>query len=159
MQEFFRNLTPLEERVCGHVGLDLGFATRSLGGIGGGNRNQKDDPKRRHAANQERLVRKFVAAKALAWVISEQEVPERTRQTLGLDPPTVAGFQEAAARTASAVAAFCESFGWEDLQVLLAKLQERISGGCQADVLALTTIPGVKARVCVVPCLLVPCHH
>lgn len=56
----------------------------------------------------------------------------------------VQGLQESAGRFASMVAVFCERLGWQDLEGLVAKFQNRVSFGVRAEIVELTTIPYVK---------------
>lgn len=56
----------------------------------------------------------------------------------------VQALQENAGRFASMVTAFCERLGWNDLESLVAKFQNRISFGVKAEIVELTTIPYVK---------------
>ena len=56
----------------------------------------------------------------------------------------VQALQENAGRFASMVSAFCERLGWNDLEGLVSKFQNRVSFGVKAEIVELTTIPYVK---------------
>lgn len=57
---------------------------------------------------------------------------------------TIQALQENAGRFASMVSAFCQRLGWQDLEGLVAKFQNRVSFGVRAEIAELTTIPFVK---------------
>lgn len=59
----------------------------------------------------------------------------------------VQGLQENAGRFASMVSLFCERLGWNDLEGLVAKFQNRVSFGVRAEIVELTTIPYVKVSI------------
>lgn len=61
----------------------------------------------------------------------------------------VQSLQENAGRFASMVSVFCERLGWHDLEGLVAKFQNRVSFGVRAEIVELTNIPYVKARIIV----------
>ena len=56
----------------------------------------------------------------------------------------VQALQENAGRFASMVSAFCQRLGWNDLEGLVAKFQNRVSFGVRAEIAELTSIPFVK---------------
>jgi hypothetical protein len=64
----------------------------------------------------------------------------------------VQALQENAGRFASMVSVFCERLGWNDLEGLVAKFQNRVSFGVRAEIVELTTIPYVKVLL-LVKCL------
>lgn len=59
----------------------------------------------------------------------------------------VQALQENAGRFASMVSLFCERLGWQDLEGLFAKFQNRFSFGVRAEIVELTTIPCVKVSI------------
>ncbi|KAF5207303.1 Dna polymerase i [Thalictrum thalictroides] len=56
----------------------------------------------------------------------------------------VQALQENAGRFASMVSLFCERLGWNDLEGLVGKFQNRVSFGVRAEIAELTNIPYVK---------------
>lgn len=56
----------------------------------------------------------------------------------------IQALQENAGRFASMISVFCERLGWQDLQGLFAKFQNRVSFGVRAEIAELTAIPYVK---------------
>lgn len=62
----------------------------------------------------------------------------------------VQALQENAGRFASMVSLFCERLGWHDLEVLVARFQNRVSFGVKAEIVELTAIPYVKV-ICIIP--------
>ncbi|XP_019189918.1 PREDICTED: helicase and polymerase-containing protein TEBICHI isoform X1 [Ipomoea nil] len=90
-----------------------------------------------------RVSRRFFVALILTRLVQEVPVPEvcdAFKVTRGM----VQGLQENAGRFASMVAVFCERLGWQDLEGLVAKFQNRVSFGVRAEIVELTTIPYVK---------------
>lgn len=58
----------------------------------------------------------------------------------------IQALQENAGRFASMVSAFCQRLGWNDLEGLVGKFQNRVSFGVRAEIAELTSIPFVKVR-------------
>jgi DNA polymerase theta len=56
----------------------------------------------------------------------------------------IQALQENAGRFASMVSAFCQRLGWNDLEGLVSKFQNRVSFGVRAEIAELTSIPFVK---------------
>lgn len=56
----------------------------------------------------------------------------------------IQALQENAGRFASMISVFCERLGWQDLQGLFAKFQNRVSFGVRAEIAELTAIPYIK---------------
>ncbi|KAF1858617.1 hypothetical protein Lal_00044650 [Lupinus albus] len=90
-----------------------------------------------------RVCRRFYVALILSLLVQEApvgEVCEAFKVARGM----VQALQENAGRFASMVAVFCERLGWNDLEGIVAKFQNRVSFGVRAEVVELTTIPFVK---------------
>lgn len=84
----------------------------------------------------------------ISWMkeVPVTEVCEAFKVARGM----VQALQENAGRFASMVALFCERLGWNDLEGLISKFQNRVSFGVRAEIVELTTIPYVK--VSIFPC-------
>ncbi|VFQ97668.1 unnamed protein product [Cuscuta campestris] len=90
-----------------------------------------------------RVSRRFFVALILTRLVQEVPVPEvcnAFKVTRGM----VQGLQENGGRFASMVAVFCERLGWQDLEGLVSKFQNRVSFGVRAEIVELTNIPYVK---------------
>ncbi|QCD99446.1 helicase and polymerase-containing protein TEBICHI isoform X1 [Vigna unguiculata] len=90
-----------------------------------------------------RICRRFYVSLILSLLVQETpvgEVCEAFKVARGM----VQSLQENAGRFASMVAVFCERLGWQDLEGLVAKFQNRVSFGVRAEIVELTTIPYVK---------------
>ncbi|GER38071.1 DNA polymerase I family protein [Striga asiatica] len=91
-----------------------------------------------------RVCKRFYVALILSRLVQEipvGEVCEGFKVARGM----VQALQENAGRFASMVSVFCERIGWHDLEVLVAKFQNRVSFGVRAEIVELTTIPYIKA--------------
>ncbi|GFP80266.1 helicase and polymerase-containing protein tebichi [Phtheirospermum japonicum] len=93
-----------------------------------------------------RVCKRFYVALILSRLVQIQEVPvgevcEGFKVARGM----VQALQENAGRFASMVSVFCERLGWHDLEVLVAKFQNRVSFGVRAEIVELTSIPYIKA--------------
>ncbi|CAH9090445.1 unnamed protein product [Cuscuta epithymum] len=90
-----------------------------------------------------RVSKRFFVALILTRLVQEVPVPEvcnAFKVTRGM----VQGLQENGGRFASMVAVFCERLGWQDLEGLVSKFQNRVSFGVRAEIVELTNIPYVK---------------
>lgn len=108
---------------------------RNQHGVSGGTVNSDDQTLR--------VCRRFYVALILSLLVQETpvgEVCEAFKVARGM----VQALQENAGRFASMVAVFCERLGWNDLEGLVAKFQNRVSFGVRAEVVELTNIPFVK---------------
>ncbi|KAL3650829.1 hypothetical protein CASFOL_007232 [Castilleja foliolosa] len=91
-----------------------------------------------------RVCKRFYVALILSRLVQEVpvvEVCEGFKVARGM----VQALQENAGRFASMVSVFCERLGWHDLEVLVAKFQNRVSFGVRAEIVELTSIPYIKA--------------
>ncbi|KAL6524100.1 hypothetical protein OROMI_031195 [Orobanche minor] len=91
-----------------------------------------------------RVCKRFYVALILSRLVQEVpvgEVCEGFKVARGM----VQALQENAGRFASMVSVFCERLGWHDLEVLVAKFQNRVSFGVRAEIVELTAIPYIKA--------------
>ncbi|XP_059592184.1 helicase and polymerase-containing protein TEBICHI isoform X2 [Vitis vinifera] len=88
----------------------------------------------------ELFYERFMQLSALDQEVPVTEVCEAFKVARGM----VQGLQENAGRFASMVSLFCERLGWNDLEGLVAKFQNRVSFGVRAEIVELTTIPYVK---------------
>ncbi|CAD6336670.1 unnamed protein product, partial [Miscanthus lutarioriparius] len=75
----------------------------------------------------------------------EQEIPiADVCETFKVARGMIQALQENAGRFASMVSAFCQRLGWNDLEGLVSKFQNRVSFGVRAEIAELTSIPFVK---------------
>ncbi|KAG2620442.1 hypothetical protein PVAP13_3NG107600 [Panicum virgatum] len=90
-----------------------------------------------------RVSKRFYVALMLSRLAQEipvADVCEAFKVARGM----VQALQENAGRFASMVSAFCQRLGWNDLEGLVAKFQNRVSFGVRAEIAELTSIPFVK---------------
>ncbi|XP_020550378.1 helicase and polymerase-containing protein TEBICHI [Sesamum indicum] len=90
-----------------------------------------------------RVCRRFYVALILSRLVQEipvGEVCEGFKVARGM----VQALQENAGRFASMVSVFCEKLGWNDLESLVGKFQNRVSFGVRAEIVELTSIPYIK---------------
>ncbi|XP_051137227.1 helicase and polymerase-containing protein TEBICHI [Andrographis paniculata] len=90
-----------------------------------------------------RVCKRFYVALILSRLVQEApvgEVCDGFKVARGM----VQALQENAGRFASMVAVFCERLGWNDLESLVAKFQNRVSFGVRAEIVELTAIPYIK---------------
>ncbi|XP_057525105.1 helicase and polymerase-containing protein TEBICHI isoform X3 [Amaranthus tricolor] len=90
-----------------------------------------------------RVCRRFYVALILSRLVQELPVGE-VCAAFKVARGMVQALQENAGRFASMVSLFCERLGWQDLEGLFAKFQNRFSFGVRAEIVELTTIPCVK---------------
>ncbi|XP_058074387.1 helicase and polymerase-containing protein TEBICHI isoform X4 [Magnolia sinica] len=83
---------------------------------------------------------KFMQLSVLDQEVSVVDVCEAFKVSRGM----VQALQENAGRFALMVSLFCERLGWNDLEGLVAKFQNRVSFGVRAEIVELTNIPYVK---------------
>jgi len=100
-----------------------------------------------------RVCHRFMKALQLRDLVAERDVADIARafSENGKDA-NVNGFasylaqlQEQAVRYAGQVAALCGPMGWGDVEVLLARLQDRIAAGAREEIVSLTQIPMISA--------------
>ncbi|KAK4419988.1 Helicase and polymerase-containing protein TEBICHI [Sesamum alatum] len=90
-----------------------------------------------------RVCKRFYVALILSRLVQEVpvgEVCEGFKVARGM----VQALQENAGRFASMVSVFCERLGWNDLESLVGKFQNRVSFGVRAEIVELTSIPYIK---------------
>ncbi|KAK4388861.1 Helicase and polymerase-containing protein TEBICHI [Sesamum angolense] len=90
-----------------------------------------------------RVCKRFYVALILSRLVQEipvGEVCEGFKVARGM----VQALQENAGRFASMVSVFCERLGWNDLESLVGKFQNRVSFGVRAEIVELTSIPYIK---------------
>ncbi|XP_062109140.1 helicase and polymerase-containing protein TEBICHI [Humulus lupulus] len=90
-----------------------------------------------------RVCKRFYVSLILSRLVQEAPVPE-VCDTFKVARGMVQALQENAGRFASMVSVFCERLGWQDLEGLVGKFQNRVSFGVRAEIVELTTIPYVK---------------
>ncbi|XP_042440198.1 helicase and polymerase-containing protein TEBICHI-like [Zingiber officinale] len=90
-----------------------------------------------------RVSRRFYVALMLSRLVQEvpvSDVCEAFKVARGM----IQALQENAGRFAAMISVFCERLGWQDLQGLFAKFQNRVSFGVRAEIAELTAIPYIK---------------
>ncbi|KAF8666497.1 hypothetical protein HU200_053610 [Digitaria exilis] len=90
-----------------------------------------------------RVSKRFYVALMLSRLVQEtpvSDVCEAFKVARGM----IQALQENAGRFASMVSAFCQRLGWNDLEGLVGKFQNRVSFGVRAEIAELTSIPFVK---------------
>lgn len=157
--ERFMELSAIDQTVGSRVGVLEPFLMRMAHGapLRPANRS-RDDPKGLHCRIDSniftnnnmlsdekslRVCKRFYIALILSQLVQEvpvSEVCDAFKVARGM----VQSLQENAGRFASMVSSFCERIGWHDLEVLVAKFQNRVSFGVRAEIVELTTIPYVK---------------
>ncbi|CAD6339394.1 unnamed protein product [Miscanthus lutarioriparius] len=93
----------------------------------------------------EELVHRGLEVHGGDGVGHEQEIPiAYVCETFKVARGMIQALQENAGRFASMVSAFCQRLGWNDLEGLVSKFQNRVSFGVRAEIAELTSIPFVK---------------
>ncbi|CAD6343939.1 unnamed protein product [Miscanthus lutarioriparius] len=93
----------------------------------------------------EELVHRGLEVHGGDGVGHEQEIPiADVCETFKVARGMIQALQENAGRFASMVSAFCQRLGWNDLEGLVSKFQNRVSFGVRAEIAELTSIPFVK---------------
>ncbi|XP_076922423.1 helicase and polymerase-containing protein TEBICHI-like [Bidens hawaiensis] len=150
--ERFMQLPPLEQSVGNRVGVQEPFLMRMAHGapIHTSERSRHDAKGLGVSTNgvltndqMLRVCKRFYVALILSRLVQEvpvAEVCEGFKVARGM----VQSLQENAGRFASMVAVFCERLGWNDLESLFSKFQNRVSFGVRAEIAELTTIPYIK---------------
>ncbi|KAL9285014.1 hypothetical protein ACSQ67_024628 [Phaseolus vulgaris] len=150
--EHFVRLSPLDQSVGNRVGVTEPFLMHKAHGAplrasskSRHNTRSLHNQQRSHNYDDQtlRVCRRFYVALILSLLVQETpvgEVCEAFKVARGM----VQSLQENAGRFASMVAVFCERLGWQDLEGLVAKFQNRVSFGVRAEIVELTTIPYVK---------------
>ena len=94
--------------------------------------------------NQRRVCLRFLHALALKDLVSEVDHATIVA-SFGLKTGArLTQLQESAGRYAGQVASVCGPMGWGDMEVLVARLQDRITAGAREEILCLTHIPQVR---------------
>jgi len=112
-------------------------------------RIRKRDTTPEHRAMR-RVCHRFLQALMLHDVISERDERQIAQDFSIRNHNDIPRLQEAASRHAGQVASVCGPMGWGDMEVLVTRLQDRITAGAQEEILCLTSIPmigAVRARV------------
>ena len=131
----YDRLSAHERNVAGAVGITDAYVHRLECG-------RKDATPEHRAAR--RVCVRFLKALQLHDVVSERD-PNEIMAAFGVAGGHLAQLQEAASRYAGQVAAVCGPMGWGDVEVLVTRLQDRISAGARDEILCLTQIPGIGA--------------
>ncbi|KAL6623093.1 hypothetical protein ACP70R_032972 [Stipagrostis hirtigluma subsp. patula] len=153
--ERFMQLSSLEQSVGNRVGVIEPFlmhmahgATMPLRGRPQRNtavRNRSQSSGGNSLINEQtlRVSKRFYVALMLSRLTQENPVAD-VCEAFKVARGTIQALQENAGRFASMVSAFCQRLGWNDLEGLVAKFQNRVSFGVRAEIAELTTIPFVK---------------
>ena len=133
--KIYGSLSEHEGRVANAVGIKADY-------VEGRMRSGRKDVTAEHKL-QRRVCLRFLHALALKDLVSE--VDQSTIVTsFGLKSSArLTQLQESAGRYAGQVAAVCGPMGWGDMEVLVARLQDRITAGAREDILCLTSIAQV----------------
>ena len=133
--KIYGSLSEHEGRVANAVGIKADY-------VEGRMRSGRKDTTAEHKL-QRRVCLRFLHALALKDLVSE--VDQSTIVTsFGLKSSArLTQLQESAGRYAGQVAAVCGPMGWGDMEVLVARLQDRITAGAREDILCLTSIAQV----------------
>ena len=133
--KIYGSLSEHEGRVANAVGIKADY-------VEGRMRSGRKDVTAEHKL-QRRVCLRFLHALALKDLVSE--VDQSTIVTsFGLKSTArLTQLQESAGRYAGQVAAVCGPMGWGDMEVLVARLQDRITAGAREDILCLTSIAQV----------------
>ncbi|KAL6854375.1 hypothetical protein ACP4OV_019278 [Aristida adscensionis] len=155
--ERFMQLSPLEQSVGNRVGVIEPFlmhmahgVTMPLHGRPQRNRGARNTSVAQGSGgipliNDQtiRVSKRFYVALMLSRLT--QEIPVAgVCEAFKVARGTIQALQENAGRFASMVSAFCQRLGWQDLEGLVAKFQNRVSFGVRAEIAELTSIPFVK---------------
>ncbi|CAD6343940.1 unnamed protein product [Miscanthus lutarioriparius] len=90
-----------------------------------------------------RVSKRFYVALMLSRLAQEIPIAD-VCETFKVARGMIQALQENAGRFASMVSAFCQRLGWNDLEGLVSKFQNRVSFGVRAEIAELTSIPFVK---------------
>lgn len=132
----YRNLSNHERRVAEVVGVSEQYVDTIL-------KRNMSDRTLDHLAKR-RVCHRFLRALQLFDVIREKDEDQIVKD-FSLGRNDISQLQEEAARYAGQVAAVCGPMGWGDIEVLITRLQDRITAGAQEEILCLTSIPMIGA--------------
>ncbi|KAM6544675.1 hypothetical protein CsatB_025411 [Cannabis sativa] len=157
--ERFMQLSPLDQSVGHRVGVAEPFLMRmahgapirtskpkeNTSGLRSKGQNQLGITNNTSLSDDQalRVCKRFYVALILSRLVQEAPVPE-VCEAFKVARGMVQALQENAGRFASMVTVFCERLGWQDLEGLVGKFQNRVSFGVRAEIVELTTIPYVK---------------
>ncbi|KAF4355301.1 hypothetical protein F8388_026571 [Cannabis sativa] len=157
--ERFMQLSPLDQSVGHRVGVAEPFLMRMAHGAPIRTSKPKENTSGLRSKGQNqlgitnntllsddqalRVCKRFYVALILSRLVQEAPVPE-VCEAFKVARGMVQALQENAGRFASMVTVFCERLGWQDLEGLVGKFQNRVSFGVRAEIVELTTIPYVK---------------
>ena len=135
--KIYESLSEHESRVANAVGIKADYVEGRL-------RLGRKDVTPEHG-NQRRVCLRFLHALALKDLVSEVDHATIVA-SFGLKTSArLTQLQESAGRYAGQVASVCGPMGWGDMEVLVARLQDRITAGAREEILCLTHIPQVGA--------------
>ena len=135
--KIYESLSEHEGRVANAVGIKADYVEGRL-------RLGRKDVTPEHGI-QRRVCLRFLHALALKDLVSEVDHGAIVA-SFGLKTSArLTQLQESAGRYAGQVASVCGPMGWGDMEVLVARLQDRITAGAREEILCLTHIPQVGA--------------
>ncbi|XBJ11452.1 hypothetical protein VPH35_016147 [Triticum aestivum] len=148
--ERFMQLSSLEQSVGNRVGVTEPFLMHMAHGAampirGRPKKNTSGGSGANTLINDQslRVSKRFYVALMISRLAQEIPVTD-VCESFKVARGTIQALQENAGRFASMVSAFCQRLGWQDLEGLVAKFQNRVSFGVRAEIAELTTIPFVK---------------
>ncbi|AQK40089.1 Helicase and polymerase-containing protein TEBICHI [Zea mays] len=153
--EKFMQLSSLEQSVGNRVGViepflmhmahgaSIPFRARPERNTGLSNKSAQAAGNTLVSEHTIRVSKRFYVALMLSRLAQEIPIAD-VCETFKVARGMIQALQENAGRFASMVSAFCQRLGWNDLEGLVSKFQNRVSFGVRAEIAELTSIPFVK---------------
>ena len=135
--KIYESLSEHESRVARAVGIKPDYVEGRL-------RYRRKDVTPEHGS-QRRVCLRFLHALALKDLVSEVDRGTIVASFGLKSSARLTQLQESAGRYAGQVASVCGPMGWGDMEVLVARLQDRITAGAREEILCLTHIPQIGA--------------